>query len=65
MSDSPEVKGTVVGMGIFNEFVPLKYTVEIRVSNNVHGPPDPPPMIDDVPELPEAPAEEDIDVNEK
>lgn len=62
---APEVKGTVVGMSKFNEFVPLKYTVEIRVSNNVHGPPDPPPMMDDVPELPEAPAEEDIDVNEK
>lgn len=32
--DSPEVKGTVVGMSKFNEFVPLTYTVEISISNN-------------------------------
>lgn len=40
--DSPEVKGTVVGMGNFNEYVPMKYTVEIRISNNTSAPPNPP-----------------------
>lgn len=39
--DSPEVKGTVVGMGKFNEFVPMTHTVEIRVSNNASAPPNP------------------------
>ncbi|MDL4843157.1 Stk1 family PASTA domain-containing Ser/Thr kinase [Aquibacillus rhizosphaerae] len=32
--DAPEVKGTVVGMSKFNEFVPMTYTVEIKVSKN-------------------------------
>ncbi|MBC5636930.1 PASTA domain-containing protein [Ornithinibacillus sp. BX22] len=36
---APEVKGTVVGMSKFNEFVPMTYTVEIRVSNNASAPP--------------------------
>lgn len=40
--DSPEVKGTVVDMGVFNEFVPMTYTVEIRISNNASAPPNPP-----------------------
>lgn len=32
--DAPEIKGTVVGMSKFNEFVSMNYTVEIRVSKN-------------------------------
>ncbi|WP_096186033.1 PASTA domain-containing protein [Evansella halocellulosilytica] len=35
--DAPEVKGTVVEMSNFNEFVPMSYTVEIKVSNNSSG----------------------------
>lgn len=37
--DAPEVKGTIVGMSKFNEYVPLKYTVEIHVSNNENANP--------------------------
>lgn len=40
--DSSEVKGTVVDMGVFNEFVPMTYTVEVRISNNDSAPPNPP-----------------------
>lgn len=40
--DSSEVKGTVVDMGVFNEFVPMTYTVEVRISNNASAPPNPP-----------------------
>ncbi|BAM46301.1 PASTA domain-containing protein [Amphibacillus xylanus] len=36
--DSPEIKGTIVKMSKFNEFVPMDYTVEISVSNNASGP---------------------------
>ncbi|MCK0469887.1 PASTA domain-containing protein [Halalkalibacter sp. APA_J-10(15)] len=35
--DAPEVKGTVVGMSKFNEFVSMSYTVEIRISNNANA----------------------------
>ncbi|MDX8045751.1 PASTA domain-containing protein [Gracilibacillus sp. S3-1-1] len=37
--DAPEVKGTVVGMSQFNEYVSMDYTVEIRVSNNKNAEP--------------------------
>ncbi|MBO1003912.1 PASTA domain-containing protein [Pseudogracilibacillus auburnensis] len=47
--DAPEVKGTVVGMSKFNEFVPMTYTVEIRISNNASAPPNPPDFFDDEP----------------
>ncbi|MEI3605873.1 PASTA domain-containing protein [Pseudogracilibacillus sp. SE30717A] len=47
--DSPEVKGTVVGMSNFNEFVPMTYTVEIHISKNASAPPNPPDFIDDEP----------------
>ncbi|WP_339183811.1 PASTA domain-containing protein [Oceanobacillus sp. FSL W7-1293] len=40
--DSSEVKGTVVDMGVFNEFIPMTYTVEVRISNNDSAPPNPP-----------------------
>lgn len=36
--DSPEVKGTVVYMSKFNEFIPLTYTVEVHISNNSSAP---------------------------
>ena len=49
---APEVKGTVVGMSKFNEFVSMTYTVEIRVSNNISAPPNPGDFIEDEPELP-------------
>ncbi|RDW16634.1 PASTA domain-containing protein [Oceanobacillus chungangensis] len=70
---APEVKGTVVGMSTFNEFVPMTYTVEVRISNNTSAPPNPPAFIEDDPEgpvevgEPEQPLqeEEDIEVNEK
>lgn len=39
--DSPEVKGTVVYMSKFNEFIPLTYTVEIHISNNTSALPHP------------------------
>ncbi|MCD8500355.1 MAG: PASTA domain-containing protein [Bacillaceae bacterium] len=48
--DAPEIKGTVVGMSKFNEFVPMNFTVEIRVSKNAspqsHQPQPIPPDID-------------------
>ncbi|WP_042141937.1 PASTA domain-containing protein [Paucisalibacillus sp. EB02] len=49
---APEVKGTVVGMSKFNEFVSMTYTVEIRVSNNISAPPNPGDFIEDEPEIP-------------
>lgn len=71
--DAPEVKGTVVGMGKFNEFVPMTYTVEIRVSNNASAPPNPPDFIEDEPDEhvekgepdPSLEEEEDMEVYEK
>lgn len=71
--DSREVKGTVVKMGKFNEFISMTYTVEISISNNVSAPPEPPDFIEDNPggpgeeEEPEQPpeTEDDLDVNEK
>ncbi|MCZ0703056.1 serine/threonine-protein kinase [Natronobacillus azotifigens] len=36
--DADEVKGTVVGMSKFNEFVSTEFTVEIRISNNTSAP---------------------------
>jgi eukaryotic-like serine/threonine-protein kinase len=46
---APEVKGTVVSMSKFNEFVPMTYTVEIRVSNNTSAPPNPTDFFEDEP----------------
>lgn len=40
--DSPETKGTIVGMSQFNAYVSMNYTVEIKVSNNKRSPLDPP-----------------------
>ncbi|SDZ48806.1 serine/threonine protein kinase [Evansella caseinilytica] len=37
--DSPEIKGTVVGMSAFNQYVPMTYTVEISVSKNASASP--------------------------
>ncbi|WP_026908058.1 PASTA domain-containing protein [Paucisalibacillus globulus] len=66
---APEVKGTVVGMSKFNEFVSMTYTVEIQVSNNISAPPNPGDFIEDEPELPveDEPLEEeeDIEIQEK
>ena len=62
--DSPEVKGTVVRMSKFNEFVPLTYTVEICISNNTSAPPNPPEFNKDEPEQP-LEEEEGIEVNGK
>ena len=45
--DSPEVKGTVVNMSKFNEFVPMTYTVEMSISNNAKAPPNPPSFPED------------------
>lgn len=50
--DSPEVKGTVVRMGNFNEFVSMTYTVEISISNNASAPSNPPDFSEDEPEGP-------------
>lgn len=47
--DSPEVKGTVVRMSKFNEFVPMTYTVEISISNNTSAPPNPPDFFESEP----------------
>lgn len=53
--DSPEVKGTVVKMSKFNEFVSMTYTVEISISNNAS------PPVEVYEEIPEAPTEvEDV-----
>lgn len=68
---APEVKGTVVGMGKFNEFVPMTYTVEVRVSNNASAPADPPDFFEDEPGGPpvgeelDPPLDEDFEVDEK
>ncbi|WP_078556310.1 PASTA domain-containing protein [Bacillus alkalicellulosilyticus] len=35
--DSPEVKGTVVSMSNFHEFVSMTYKVEMRISNNKYA----------------------------
>lgn len=69
--DSPEIKGTVVSMGVFNEFVPMTYTVEIRISNNATAPPNPPDFFEDEPDVPPEveepgpPLEEDFEIDEK
>ncbi|WP_152656641.1 PASTA domain-containing protein [Oceanobacillus sp. CFH 90083] len=60
--DSPELKGTVVDMGVFNEFVPMTYTVEVRISNNASAPPNPPDFSEEDPDMypePEPDAGED------
>lgn len=46
--DAPEVKGTVVGMSKFNEYVSLNYTVEVHVSNNENA--DPTGYVEEVPD---------------
>jgi eukaryotic-like serine/threonine-protein kinase len=54
--DSSETKGTVVGMSKYNEFVPMNYTVEIRISNNKVKPQtQPEPPVSDI----EEPAEDE------
>src|SRR5690625_3852264 len=70
--DSQEIKGTVVRMSKFNEFVPMNYTVEISISNNTFAPPNPPDFSGGDPggdvEVgePDPPVEdEDIEVDEK
>ncbi|RDW15768.1 PASTA domain-containing protein [Oceanobacillus arenosus] len=70
--NAPEVKGTVVGMSKFNEFVPMTYTVEISISNNTSAPPNPPAFIEDEPVGPvegepgqPSDEEKDIEVNVK
>ncbi|MCR6095434.1 PASTA domain-containing protein [Salipaludibacillus agaradhaerens] len=45
--DSSEVKGTVVSMSKFNEFVPMTYTVEIKISNNASAAANPPEDFED------------------
>lgn len=55
--DSPEVKGTVVDMSMFNEFVPMTYTVEISISNNSSAPASP---SNDLGDGEDEPPEEDI-----
>lgn len=60
--DSHEVKGTVVDMSNFNEFVSMTYTVEIRISNNASAPPNPPDFSGDDPIEPVEP--EGIDPSE-
>jgi len=68
---APEVKGTVVSMHKFNEFVPMKFTVEIHISNNTSVPSDPPDFIEEEPgglpevEEPDPPLDEDFEVDEK
>ncbi|SEN56781.1 serine/threonine protein kinase [Amphibacillus marinus] len=47
--NAPEIKGTVVGMSKFNEFVAMEYTVEVRVSNNANAEPVGPPDFGDNP----------------
>ncbi|WP_223702184.1 PASTA domain-containing protein [Sutcliffiella deserti] len=32
--DSPEIKGTIVGMSAFNQFINMTYTVEVQISRN-------------------------------
>lgn len=62
---SPEVKGTIVDMSKFNEFVPLTYTVEIRISNNVLAPPNPPDFSVDEPDIPAEEGDADLPVEEE
>lgn len=59
--DSPEVKGTVVHMSKFNEFVPMTYTVEISISNNTKAPPSPPSFPDEEHELGGPAESEDVE----
>lgn len=59
--DSPEVKGTVVDMSNFNEFIPMTYTVEVRISNNDSAPPDPSDFFEEDPDIEPEP---DVDVDE-
>ncbi|WP_368654220.1 PASTA domain-containing protein [Ornithinibacillus sp. 4-3] len=58
--DSDEIKGTVVGMGNFNEFVAMKYTVEIRISNNKYAPPNPPDFSEEGGDIYPEPDDEEI-----
>lgn len=59
--DSSELKGTVVDMGVFNEFVPMTYTVEVRISNNASAPPNPPDFSEGPENIyPESGAGEDV-----
>lgn len=46
--DSPEVKGTIVGMSAFNQFINMTYTVEVQVSNNDSVSPISVPVPDDM-----------------
>jgi serine/threonine-protein kinase len=62
--DSPEVKGTVVNMSKFNEFVPMTYTVEISISKNASAPPNPADFFDDEPVQP-IEEDEDFEMDEK
>ncbi|WP_078382228.1 PASTA domain-containing protein [Sutcliffiella halmapala] len=39
--DSPEIKGTVVDMSAFNQFIAMTYTVEVHVSRNDSASPEP------------------------
>ncbi|WP_079709579.1 PASTA domain-containing protein [Paraliobacillus ryukyuensis] len=55
--NAAEVKGTVVSMSKFNAFVPMDYTVEVRVSNNTSAPPTSNPL-EDVEEEVQQPIEE-------
>lgn len=64
--DSPEVKGTVVDMSTFNEFVPMTYTVEISISNNSSAPASPSNDLGDgEDELPEEEVPEDDEDKEE
>lgn len=49
--DSTEVKGTVVDMGVFNEFVPMTYTVEVFISNNASAAPSQTNYFEDEPDI--------------
>ncbi|MBP2078752.1 PASTA domain-containing protein [Oceanobacillus polygoni] len=67
---SPEVKGTVVDMHKFNEFVPMKFTVEVHISNNTSAPPNPPAFFEDESDgpitegEPDQPLEEEEDIGD-
>jgi len=63
--DSPEVKGTVVCMSKFNEFVPMTHTVEISISNNTSAPPNPTDFFEEEPELPVELGEPDLPIEEE
>ncbi|WP_416148340.1 PASTA domain-containing protein [Salipaludibacillus sp. HK11] len=62
--DAPEVKGTVVSMSQFNEFVSMTYTVEMRISKNTSAEPNPQQDFGDGDEL-EPIEEDDLISNEK